>query len=141
MSWLQKCLFSMLLTMPGALAGAKETVAPAPEYDLKTEVQFEGIIGDVREVTIGALQGIFLTVKTTSDTVDVYLGPAEFIEFFGVHFKIGKGLEVSGSKVKFEGKGLVLGREIRVGKTTLVLRTADGSPNWLWMAKGYPGGL
>lgn len=141
MRWLEKSLFALLLTIPGAPAASKEAVAPAPGYDLKAEVQFEGLIGDVREVTSGTLEGIFLTVKTKNENVNLYLDPVPFIKLFHMQLKAGEGVEVTGSKVKFESKDLVLGREVQIGKTTLVLRSADGSPNWLWMVKDYPSGL
>jgi hypothetical protein len=141
MSLLQKSLLGLLVTLPGGLAGGKDSVDTPPVYNVKTEIQFEGVIDDVRQVSSGALTGIFLTVKTKTDTLDLYLGPVKFIELFGMEFKVGTGLEVIGSTVKFESEDVVLGREVTMGKTKLVLRTADGSPNWRWMVKDYPSGL
>jgi hypothetical protein len=134
-------LFTLLLVMPGTFAGGKDPMAPAPAYDTTTEVQFEGVVSEVRQVSSGPLQGIYLTVKTKSESVDLYLGPAEFIKLFDVQFKNGNGVEVTGSKVKFEGRDLVLGREVRLGKTTLVLRGAKGAPNWMWLSRSFPTGL
>jgi len=138
---MRSALVTFLLFVPGVFAGGKDPAAAGPAYDSKTEIQFQGSVTEVRQVSSGALTGTFLTVKSKSESVDLYLGPPEFIKLFNMQFKDGDAVEVIGSKVKFDGADLVLGREVRLGKTTLVLRDAKGSPNWLWMSKGFPSGL
>jgi len=95
------------------------------------------VIGGVHEISSGALVGVYLTVKTRTADVELYLGPSEFIKMFDVHFKSGDDIRATGSKVKFENKDLVLARELEVGKSliTLTLRDAKGTPQWLWMTK------
>lgn len=143
MTRMRSALMTFLLAVPGTFAGGKDPAVAAPAYDTKTEIQFEGSVSEVRQVSSGALIGTFLTVKTKAESVDLYLGPVEFIKMFDIQFKNGDAVEVTGSKVKIDGKDLVLGREVRLGngKTTLVLRDAKGSPNWLWMSKSFPSGL
>ena len=141
MTRLRSSLLSFLMVMPGVFAGAKDPAVTAPAYDTKTETQFEAIVGEARQVSSGALIGTFLTVKYKGESLDVYLGPDEFVKLFEVQFKAGHEVQVTGSKVKFEGKDLILAREVEIGKVTLRLRDGQGSPNWLWMKKSFPTGL
>lgn len=141
MTRMRSAVMMFLLAVPGAFAGGKDPAPAAPAYDTKTEIQFEGSVTKVRQVSSGALLGAFLTVKTKAESIDLYLGPAEFIKLFDMQFKNGDAVEITGSKVKFDGNDLVLAREVKLGKTTLVLRDANGSPNWLWMSKNFPSGL
>ena len=60
----------------------------------------------------------------------MYFGPKDFVNIFGVTFKAGEEIEVSGAKAQFEGDELILGREIRIGCVTLILRDESGWPNW-----------
>jgi hypothetical protein len=117
--------------------GDKDAPAPTPSYDPKTEREFVGPISDIHEISSGALQGVYLTIKTRTDTVAVYLGPADFIKVIDVQFrdefKNGNTVKAIGVKVKFESKDIVLAREVGMSQITLTLRDAKGAPQWLWM--------
>ena len=73
---------------------------------------------------------IYLTVTVKTDTVKVYVGPKEFVNLFGVKFSAGEEIEVTGAKAQFEGGELILGKEIVIGRVTLILRDESGWPNW-----------
>jgi len=136
------CSLSLLaFSTTGLFAGGKDPAGPVPAYEVKNEVQITGNVAGVREVTSGPLQGIYLMVKTDGRSAEIYLGPADFVKMFDLQFKNGKEVEVVGSKVKFEDKNLVLGREVTIGPVTMVLRDATGAPNWLWLMKRFPTGL
>jgi hypothetical protein len=141
MTRMRSSVLSFLLVVPGAFAGGKEPAAPGPVYDAKAEIQFEGTVSEVRQVSQDPVKGVYLNVKTKSEAVDVYLAPGEFLKMLDVQFKAGDSVEVTGSKVPYNGKDLVLARTVRVGKTTFAFRDKTGSPNWLWIIKGYPSGL
>lgn len=126
-----------------AFGGGKDPKTSAgPAYDRGSESKFLGKIAEVREVPKGELPGgIYLTVKTEKgDSVNVYVGPREFVKIFDVTFKAGEEVEVLASKVKFEGGDIFLAREIRMGQVTLILRDDTGAPNWEW-GKAFPTGL
>lgn len=130
-------LFTLIFALGTASAFDGNTIvsSPAPSYNPKTELEVSGQIAGVREASSGVLRGTFLTVKTRTATVEVYLGPTDFIKMFGVELRNGDDVTAVGSKVKVENKEIVLGRDLEVGKVKLTLRDEKGDPNWLWMNK------
>jgi hypothetical protein len=73
--------------------------------------------------------------------VDVYVAPADFVKIFDINFKKGQEIEVTGSKVKFQGEDVILAREIQIGRTTVALRDKDGTPLWQgWVREPLPTG-
>jgi hypothetical protein len=115
---------------------ADKAKAPEPGYDVATVVDVKASVTDVRKVSKGeALEGVHLTVKWESQTLNVYVGPAEFVKMFDVSFSKGDEIRVTGSKVEFEGSTLLLASEITIGKVTLLCRDKDGSPLWRYFMK------
>lgn len=68
--------------------------------------------------------------KTEGRTVDVHLGPASFLKDKGFSFAKGDKIQVTGSKVEYLGAEALVAREVRKGDKTLVLRNAQGIPEW-----------
>jgi hypothetical protein len=102
-----------------------------PRYDLSKVIDVDAAVIDIREVPRNnPLSGLHLTVKIESDTVDVFLGPVDFLKDFEITFAKGDKLEIIGSKVKFGGAHIVLARQVRRDETTLYLRDAKGKPHW-----------
>jgi hypothetical protein len=102
-----------------------------PRYDLSKVIDVDATVIDTREVPgNNPLSGLHLAVKIESDTVDVFLGPVDFLRDFAITFAKGDKLEIIGSKVKFGGAHLVLARQVRRDETTLYLRDAKGKPHW-----------
>ena len=126
-----------LAMMTPAFGGGKDPAAGVPQYNVKSETDFVGTILKVREIPAGeAFAGIHLTMQTKNETIDVFLGPADFIKLMAMPLRQGlRDVGITGSKVKFEGNDLVLARELRVEKTVLSLRDDTGFPNWLWGAR------
>ncbi|HVO79528.1 MAG TPA: hypothetical protein VMT28_02290 [Terriglobales bacterium] len=102
-----------------------------PNYDPKTEVKVAGTIDEVQQVP-GRRNwtGTHLILKTESETLEVHAGPSSYIA--GQHFSFAKGdqIEVLGSRVTLSGKPVLLAREITRDGKTLVLRDAQGIPQW-----------
>jgi len=107
-----------------------------PRYDSTTSVDIIMIVETTRDVANGSpLAGTHLfarpeTAKEGKDILDVYLGPADFIKGFGVTFAKGDRIHVFGSKVKFDGRFLILAKEVRRDSVTLYLRDAQGKAYW-----------
>jgi|HubBroStandDraft_1064217.scaffolds.fasta_scaffold591761_1 hypothetical protein len=111
--------------------GASAFAASDPAYNASSVVDVDGVITAARAEPAGsALEGTHLTVKTKTATIDVYLGPTEFLRIFKTNFPVGNEVEVVGSKVKFENNDVILAREVSVGSATITLRDAHGAPDW-----------
>ena len=119
-----------------ASSGQTAQAEPEPRYDSATTVDMMTVVADVREVPRGnPLSGSHLMVrldsaKETSETIDVYLGPANYLKDFEVTFAKGNRVQVIGSKVKYGGAPVVLARQVRRESTTLYLRDENGTPYW-----------
>jgi hypothetical protein len=102
-----------------------------PAYDTATVVDVMGKVTDVWEVApFMPLEGVHLTIESGSGTLDVYVGPADFVKIFGVTFNKDAKIEVIGSRVMHEYDDVVLAREIRIYDVTITLRDRDGRPYW-----------
>jgi len=110
------------------LVGSK---ASEPTYNPATMVDVEGTITAVRQVPAGSpLEGVHLTVKAKSSTVDVYLAPAEFLRIFKTNFPVGNDVRVLGSKVNYGSADVILTNEVDIGVTSITLRDGAGAPVW-----------
>jgi hypothetical protein len=128
----------MKYTLTFALALSLAFVAKAadPAYDKATVVEVSGTVTAVREVPKGnPLPGIHLTLQAESKTLDIYVGPTEFVKMFEVTFKNGDNIRAIGSKVKFEDATVVLAREVTMGEVTLSCRDNNGEPLWKYFFK------
>ena len=100
-------------------------------YDPKTEVKVSGTIEDVQQTTgKHGWSGTHLTLKTDSGNLDVHVGPSSFISQKGFSFARGDKLDVTGSRVQMNGNEALIAREIIKDGKTLVLRNAQGIPEW-----------
>jgi len=71
---------------------------------------------------------IYLNLNADSGTFAVYLGPSWFLESKGFKFAKGDQIEVTGSKL--QDKDMIIAREVKRGDQVLVLRNAQGIPDW-----------
>jgi|SRR5579871_2111478 len=134
---MRSVIVCLLLLSVVAFLGATvtEKTAPSveePRYDANTEVSLLAIVTETREVPPhDPLGGIHLLLKTETQVLDAYLGPAAFIKQFEITFAKGDEVKVTGSKVKNGIRPhVILVRELRKELTTLSCRRANGAPNW-----------
>src|SRR5579872_1994089 len=105
--------------------------ANEPVYNPATMVDVEGTITAVRQVPAGSpLEGVHLTLKAKTSTVDVYLAPADFLRIFKTNFPVGYDVRVVGSKVNFGNADVILTNEVDLGTTSITLRDGSGAPVW-----------
>ena|ERR1700686_5086849 len=124
-------LFAFLCLTP-ALAQKAQEPSP-PKYDLHTETKLKGSVEEVILPPKGNDKVVVhLSVKTGTDTVDVYLCPKSFLDDMGVSFGKGDEISLTGSKVKQGETDLILAREVVKDTDTLVLRDDKGNPVWSW---------
>ncbi|HKW17666.1 MAG TPA: hypothetical protein VJO35_09180 [Terriglobales bacterium] len=105
----------------------------SPKYDTTTEAKFKGTIEDLKLPPKGSEKQIaYLTIKSGTDTIEIYLCPKSFMDDMGVSFAKGDEIAFTGSKVKEGNEDMVLAREVVKGEDTLELRDAKGNPVWNW---------
>ena len=100
-------------------------------YDPKTEVTVKGTVEEVQQQQgKHGWMGTHLLLKTNSGSLDVHVGPSEYISENHFSFAKGDEIEVTGSKVVMQNKDTLLAREIMKDGKTLTLRNAQGIPAW-----------
>ena len=130
-SLLMAIIFGLAFAATAALAQGRGAGMGMPNYDPKTEVTVKGTIEEVQEQQgRHGWMGTHLLLKTDSGTVDVHAGPSGYITENHFSFAKGDAVEVIGSKVTIQDKDALLAREIVKDGKTLVLRNAQGIPQW-----------
>ncbi len=101
-------------------------------YDQSTVTTISGTIQSVDTLSGrgGNFQLIQLTVKDTSGTIAVNIGPAFYLDQQKILFKVGDAVEVTGSKVQFNGTDVILAAQVKGGGKTITLRDDSGRPVW-----------
>jgi len=101
-------------------------------YDSKTVETVSGEVVSVDKVTPvkGMSYGVHLTLKTDKETVSVHLGPGWFIQNQDIKIEPKDKVDVTGSRVTFDGKPALIASEVKKGDETLKLRDENGSPVW-----------
>src|SRR5215472_10219114 len=93
-----------------------------PKYDLATETKMKGIVQEMKLPEKGnEKQGARITLKSGTDTLDVYLCPKSYLDDMGATLAKGDDVTLTGSKVKQDGVDVILAREVVKGNDTLVL--------------------
>ncbi len=119
----------LVLTLAVAVAQPRKGRAK-PLYDPATEKTISGEVLDVQQTQRGRVPGLHLMVKTESETVDVRLGPATFVQNQGFTFAKGDKVEILGSKVTVAGTEVLIAREVTKDGKKLTLRDNAGRPMW-----------
>lgn len=126
-------LFFLAGASPAFAQGGKGGPRQGPSYyDPSTEVTAKGTVEHVRQVTgrRGWWTGTHVTVKTAKETLDVHVGPSWSLAKKKFTLAKGDQIEVTGSKIKYQGADALIAREVKKGKQILVLRNAQGIPEW-----------
>jgi hypothetical protein len=108
-----------------------------PNYDPKTETTVKGIVEEnVQQTGPGGWGGTHLIVKTETGTVEVHVGPTQYIAAQGFSFAKGDKVEVTGSQLKMGSTNVIIAREVKKDDKVLTLRDAQGFPKWSGMGHG-----
>lgn len=120
------------LTLLVLAVDPRTTTEQDPAYDTNTVIEVTATVAEVRTVPAGKLlSGIHLIISADKVTMDVYLGPFEFVkEFDELPLVEGNRFQIVGSRVKTNAGMVLLAREVRKGGTTLYLRNNRGEPYW-----------
>ena len=107
--------------------------ASVPKYNPATESVFKGTVQEVkdRECPVSRGLGAHVILKLENgSTIEVHLAPTKFVKTYELVFTAGDQLEVTGSKVQFEGVDTIFAREVKRGQDLFVFRDKDGKPVW-----------
>lgn len=127
----------MGITFSGTLSNAlppieeiEKMYSPESVVTVRCSVDEVGKVYQVWGPIKGKTYGVHLEVKTNTESLTVYLGPAWYVE--KQNFTISKDdtIHVKGCKKVFEGESFIVAEEIRKGDMVLKLRDADGTPVW-----------
>lgn len=101
-------------------------------YNPQTVETVSGTVLSVDKVAYGrrGYYGVHLLLKTSKGTISVHLGPSWFVDSQGMKIAPHDLLEVTGSRVIYEGKPVLIAAEVTKGNEYLRLRTEEGLPLW-----------
>ena len=100
-------------------------------YDPKTEMTVKGTVEEVQQQTgRRGWSGIHLVIKTDAGSIAAHVGPSSYVADKQFSFAKGDAVEILGSKVMMAGTEAIIAREITKDGKTLVLRNAQGIPEW-----------
>ncbi len=131
-------VFILILTLVVVLAPAfatqkSEPGVVVPKYDRATEATYKGTVEEVKDhiCPVSRGMGSHVILKLAGGkTIEVHLATTKFVKTYDLTFSKGDELEVTGSKVKFEGVDTIFAREVKRGNDTFVFRDKDGNPIW-----------
>ncbi len=99
-------------------------------YDPSTVTTIHGQIADVQRITRHGRSGVHLLVATGSETIPVRLGPDFYVDLPGLQLSKGDEVDVTGSRIAYDGHSVVIAQQVRKGDQVLALRDANGVPLW-----------
>jgi hypothetical protein len=100
-------------------------------YDPKTVGTVSGEVVSVDKIADpGMDSGVSLSLKTSKETILVYLGPGWFLAKQGLSLAPHDQVEVTGSQISFQGKPSLIAAQVKKGVQSLKLRDPAGIPAW-----------
>ncbi|BAU62662.1 hypothetical protein STA3757_00120 [Stanieria sp. NIES-3757] len=101
-------------------------------YNLNTVETISGEVISINAITSrqGMSQGVHLQLKTEQEVINVHLGPSWYLDNQNIQIQPKDKIEVTGSKVNFDGQPSLIAAQVKKGKDTLVLRDENGFPVW-----------
>ncbi|HHY87052.1 MAG TPA: DNA-binding protein [Verrucomicrobia bacterium] len=101
-------------------------------YDPKTVQTVTGEVVSVETFTPtnGMSSGVHLQLKTDAETISVHLGPNWYLDNQDVQIEAKDKIEVTGSKITFQGKPAIIAAQVKRGNEVLALRDENGFPRW-----------
>lgn len=104
-----------------------------PKYNPATEVTLKGVVTEVTERNCPVSGGMgehFVLKMADGKTIEIHVATTKFVKTYELVLNKGDELEVTGSKVNFEGVETIFARELKRGQDTFVFRDKDGKPVW-----------
>ncbi len=73
---------------------------------------------------------VYLTLQTGEGKISIFLGPSHYVVKLPVQIKVLDRIQVTGSKIRWEGSSVILAAEVKKGDKVLKLRDPYGVPVW-----------
>jgi hypothetical protein len=101
-------------------------------FDTNTVATLKGEVVSVEKFTParGMSSGVHVQLKTETETISVHLGPSWYLDNQDVQITAKDKIEVTGSRITFDGKPAIIAAEVRKGDKALKLRDENGFPRW-----------
>jgi hypothetical protein len=101
-------------------------------YNPKTVEPISGEVVSVDTITPlkGMSSGVHLMVKADQETISVHLGPAWYVQRQDIKIVPGDKVEITGSRITYQGKPAIIAAEAKKGDEILKLRDENGLPVW-----------
>ena len=101
-------------------------------YNTNTVETISGVVTSVDKITPtkGMYYGVHLMLKTDKETVSVHLGPGWYIENQDIMIEPNDKVEITGSRITFDGNPALIAAVVKRGDDVLVLRDENGFPAW-----------
>ncbi len=101
-------------------------------YDPRTVTTVHGKIKTIENPAFGynGGMGVHLLLQTSSEEISVHVGPQWYVEKQAITFVAGEEIKIEGSRIKMNGKWVIIARNLTKGDKTIELRTQNGVPLW-----------
>jgi hypothetical protein len=96
-------------------------------YNVLAERMFKGIVASQVHIIEGVM---YFPLRTAYNTVEVQIGPKEFVERSGFKLNTGDEVTVIGMPVVIRERQVVLAREVSSMNGMLIVRNQVGLPLW-----------
>jgi hypothetical protein len=105
---------------------------PSGLYNPQTVVTVAGVVVSTTPPAVkqGLPYLVYLSLQTEAGKVTVFLGPSLHIEKLPLQIKVLDRIQVTGSKITWEGAPVIMAAEVKKGDQVLKLRDANGVPVW-----------
>jgi hypothetical protein len=105
---------------------------PGNFYDPQAVTTISGVVVSLTppQAEAGLPYLAYLTLRTEKEIIKVFLGPSLYVDKLPVQIKVLDKIQVTGSKITWKGKPVILAAEIKRGDQVLKLREPDGTPVW-----------
>lgn len=124
---------TLMLALPGeSLAQRAMRGGYGGRYDPQTVETVSGEVISVDKVVYGRREyyGVHLLLRTDKGEMPVHLGPSWFVDRQTMKIRPHDVIEVTGSRVIYDGKPALIAAEVKKGEESLRLRTVEGLPLW-----------
>ena len=105
---------------------------PSGLYDPQTVTTISGVVVSLTppQAETGLPYLAYLTLRTGTGKIRVFLGPSLYVDKLPVKINVLDKIQVTGSKITWEGKPVILAAEVKKGDQALKLREPNGTPVW-----------